>query len=60
LTADTTVDASHINVDTFADTKTVVLKGSVPNAAQKAEAGRIAASKAEGYKIDNQLTVGTK
>ena len=29
LMADRTVDASHINVDTFHETKTVVLKGSV-------------------------------
>ncbi len=51
------VDASDINVDTFHETKTVVLKGSVPTAAQKEEAGRIAAREATGYKIDNQLTV---
>jgi osmotically-inducible protein OsmY len=57
LMADTTVDASDINVDTFKETKTVVLKGSVPTAAQKTQAGRIAAREAEGYKIDNQLVV---
>jgi len=57
LMADSTVDASDINVDTFHETKTVVLKGSVPTAAQKEEAGRIAAREATGYKIDNQLTV---
>ena len=57
LMADSTVDASDINVDTYHETKTVVLKGSVPTAAQKDEAGRIAAREAEGYKIDNQLTV---
>jgi osmotically-inducible protein OsmY len=57
LTADTTVDASDINVDTLKETKTVVLKGSVPTAAQKEQAGRIAAREAEGYKIDNQLVV---
>jgi hyperosmotically inducible protein len=57
LMADATVDASDINVDTFHETKTVVLKGSVPTAAQKTEAGRIAAREAEGYKIDNKLTV---
>jgi osmotically-inducible protein OsmY len=57
LMADTTVDASDINVDTFKETKTVVLKGSVPTAAQKAQAGRIAAREADGYKIDNQLVV---
>ena len=57
LMADASVDASDINVDTFHETKTVVMKGSVPTAAQKAEAGRIAAREAEGYKIDNQLVV---
>lgn len=57
LMADTLVDASDINVDTVAATKTVVLKGSVPTAAQKAEAERIAQREAEGYRVDNQLVV---
>ncbi len=57
LMADSTVDASDINVDTFHETKTVVLKGSVATAAQKNEAGKIAAREAEGYRVDNQLKV---
>lgn len=57
LMTDAAVDASDINVDTFHETKTVVLKGSVPSAAQKTEAGNIAAREAEGYKIDNRLVV---
>ena len=57
LMADRTVDASHINVDTFHETKTVVLKGSVKTASQRSEAARIAAAEATGYRIDNQLTV---
>jgi osmotically-inducible protein OsmY len=57
LMVDASVDADEINVDTFHETKTVVLKGSVPTAAMKAAAGRIAAREAEGYKIDNQLVV---
>jgi osmotically-inducible protein OsmY len=57
LMADNTVDASDINVDTYHETKTVVLKGSVPTAAQKTEAGKIAAREAEGFKVDNQLVV---
>jgi osmotically-inducible protein OsmY len=57
LMVDDLVDASGINVDTFHETKTVVLKGSVPSEAQKTAAGRIAQREAEGYKIDNQLTV---
>ena len=57
LMADRTVDASHINVDTFHETKTVVLKGSVKTATQRDEAARIANAEAPGYRIDNQLTV---
>jgi predicted small secreted protein len=57
LMTDRTVDASHINVDTFHETKTVVLKGSVKTTAQRDEAARIAAAEAPDYRIDNQLTV---
>ncbi|MCA1585931.1 MAG: BON domain-containing protein [Acidobacteria bacterium] len=57
LMADDTVDASGINVDTYAETRTVVLRGNVTTAAQKDLAGRIAAKEAEGYKVDNQLVV---
>jgi osmotically-inducible protein OsmY len=57
LMADRTVDASHINVDTVHETRTVVLKGSVKTATQRDEAARIAAAEAPGYRIDNQLTV---
>jgi osmotically-inducible protein OsmY len=60
LTADTSIDASHIDVDTNGDTRTVTLKGTVPTAAQKAEAERIAKEKAEGYTIVNQLTVAVR
>ena len=60
LIADGRVDASSINVDTFASTKTVVLKGSVPTAEQKAIAETIARDKAKGYTITNQLTVVPK
>jgi osmotically-inducible protein OsmY len=57
LIADGRVDASNINVDTSSSTKTVVLKGSVPNAQQKTTAEAIARDKAEGYTISNQLTI---
>jgi osmotically-inducible protein OsmY len=57
LMADTSIDASHIDVDTNADTKTVTLKGTVPSAAQKAAAERVAREHAEGYTVRNQLTV---
>jgi hypothetical protein len=57
FTADTSIDASHIDVDTNDDTKTVTLKGTVPTAAQKMGAERIAREKAEGYTVVNELTV---
>lgn len=57
LMADETVDSSNINVDTFAETRTVVLRGTVPTEAQKKAAERIARNEAEGYKVDNQLKV---
>ena len=44
----------------MASTKTVVLKGSVPNADQKIAAERIARENAKGYTIANQLTIGTR
>ena len=58
LIADKSVDATGIDVDTNGMTKTVTLKGHVPNAAQKATAGRIAKSKAPTYTIVNNLTIG--
>ena len=57
LMADKAIDASRIDVDTDQHTKTVTLKGSVPSAAQKASAERIARTKAEGYKVKNMLVV---
>ena len=60
LTADTTIDASHIDVDTSHETRTVTLKGTVPTAAQKTAAERIAREKAEGYTIVNDLSVAAR
>lgn len=60
LIADGRVDAGNINVDTVSSTKTVVLKGSVPSAEQKATAERIAREQAKGYNIVNQLTIVPK
>jgi len=57
LMVDRSIDASHIDVDTDADTKTVSLKGTVPTAAQKGAAEKVAREKAEGYKVRNLLTV---
>lgn len=60
LMADSTVDATDINVDTVKETKTVVLKGSVPTEAQRTQAGLIAQREAVGYRIDNQLVVKSR
>ncbi len=58
LIEDKSVDATGIDVDTNGMTKTVTLKGHVPNAAQKAAAARIAKSKAPTYTVVNNLTIG--
>ncbi|MGH9383480.1 MAG: BON domain-containing protein [Vicinamibacterales bacterium] len=57
LMADKSIDASSINVDTYAETKTVVLRGSVPTQAQREQAERIAVDKAKGYRVENKLAV---
>ena len=57
ILADKTIDAGAIDVDTYADKKVVVLRGSVPTEAQKARAGQIAKENATGYTIDNRLAV---
>lgn len=64
LAASKDIDASTINVDTLADKKQVVLRGSVPTAAKKALATQIAqkelADAKSDYSVVNQLTVGKK
>jgi len=60
LMLDKSIDASHIDVDTDAVAKTVTLKGSVPSAAQKAAAERLARDEADGYAVNNFLTVVKK
>jgi hyperosmotically inducible protein len=60
LIADGRVDATNINVDTSASTKTVLLKGSVPTDEQRRVAEAIAREEADGYTINNQLTVVPK
>jgi osmotically-inducible protein OsmY len=57
LLADKSIDASAVNVDTYPDSKTVVLRGSVPTQAQRDAVERIAAAKAPGYRVDNKLAV---
>jgi osmotically-inducible protein OsmY len=51
------LDTGAIDVDTYADTKTVVLRGSVPTAEQKARAEQIAHQHAPNYKVENKLAV---
>ena len=53
------IDASRIDVDTDARTRTVTLRGTVPTAAQKTAVERVARDKAKGYAIRNLLTVAT-
>lgn len=60
LIADGRVDATSINVDTSASTRTVLLKGSVPTDEQRRVAELIAREQAKGYTIDNRLTVVPK
>ena len=60
LLADKNVDASHIDVDVNKDAKTLYLRGTVPTAAQKALAERIARDKADGFFVKNELTVMKK
>lgn len=57
LMADTRIDASDINVDTNEDARTVTLKGTVKTELERVTAGEIAAGKAAGYTIVNELTV---
>jgi len=51
------LDASDIDVDTNASTKTVTLRGRVATASQKAAAERIAKQKAPDYRVVNSLVV---
>ncbi len=57
IIADKEIDSGAIDVDTFQDKKLVVLRGSVPTAAQKAKAEQIARNHATGYTVQNQLAV---
>jgi len=57
LLADKAVDASHIDIDVNKEAKILYLRGTVPTAAQKAAAERIARDKADGFVVRNELTV---
>jgi osmotically-inducible protein OsmY len=55
LLAETSLDVSDVDVDTIESAKRVILKGRVRSEAAKTAVERIAAAKAPGYTIDNQL-----
>src|SRR5688572_12572236 len=57
LLADKTVGASHIAIDTDKPANILYLRGTVPTAAQKAAAERIARDKADDFLVRNELTV---
>lgn len=59
LIADSRIDTGGINVDTDHVTKTVTLKGHVPNAAQRKFAEEVAVKKAVGYRVENKLTISS-
>jgi len=58
LLADKRVTASGIDVDTDRSSRTVILKGHVPNQEQKAIAEQITIDRAPGYHVRNELTIG--
>jgi osmotically-inducible protein OsmY len=60
LMAARNIDASHIEVETDSEAKTVTLRGTVPTAGQKAAAEKVAQENAEGYRVRNLLTVAKK
>lgn len=57
LMADSSVDASRINVDVSSWTGTVTLNGRVRTANERAKAEAIARGKSKGYKVVNNITV---
>ena len=52
--------ASDISVRSDEAGRTVILSGSVPTAAEKATAGRIARASADGLRVDNRLQVASR
>jgi osmotically-inducible protein OsmY len=57
LMADETIDSTTIDVETDADTRTIVLNGHVRSAAEKSKAASIATAKAPAYRVQNNLEV---
>ncbi len=60
LAADASVDGSHVDIDTNAGTRTLMLRGTVPSAAQKTKAGEIARAHADGWTVKNELAVAAR
>ena len=60
ILADASVDATHINVDTNYETKTVSLNGHVPTETERNMAEVIAKGRADGYAVVNNLQVKAK
>ena len=58
LLTDKRVSATGIDVDTDQASRTVILKGHVPDQKQKAIAEQIAVDRAPGYHVRNELTIG--
>ena len=57
IIADKSIDSGAIDVDTYQDTKIVVLRGTVPTQEQKMKAEKIAKDNAKGYTVENRLVV---
>jgi osmotically-inducible protein OsmY len=57
LMADPSVDATRIDVDVSAWTKTVTLNGYVPSTGEREKAEAIARERATGYKVVNNMSV---
>jgi osmotically-inducible protein OsmY len=57
LLRDSAIDASHVNVDVDGDKHSLVLRGSVPTLEQKVAAQRVAAERAKGFAVRNELAV---
>lgn len=55
LMADASVDASRIDVDVSAWSRTITLNGSVATAGERGKAEAIARARAEGYKVVNNI-----
>jgi hypothetical protein len=57
LMADASVDASRIDVDVSARSRTITLNGYVPTAGERERAEALTRAKADGYKVVNNLAV---